>query len=275
MGLKQKGSQESTPCSQPYRYHEITWADDMEWGAAELYKATGEKRYLDEAAEFAREINTVSWMGKDTARHYEYYPFVNIGHYALYSIADEKLKKELAAYYKNGIEKVYEKSLKNPYRMGVPFIWCSYNLVTAFITQGVLYQKMTKDRQYEGFIIENRDWLFGRNPWGISAFIGIPKKEGNYPQYPHSPMAHVTGREITGGLNDGPVYGSIYNSLWGIRLVNGPDKYAPFNSDLVVYHDDYGDYSTNEPIMDGTANASFFMAFWALDSLSNPIDRKE
>lgn len=77
-------------------------------------------------------------------------------------------------------------------------------------------------------------------------------------------IADKTGRELTGGLNDGPVYASIFKSLKGIRL-SREDPYAAFQSDLVVYHDDRWDYSTNEPIMDGTANASFFMAHFAND----------
>ena len=58
---------------------------------------------------------------------------------------------------------------------------------------------------------------------------------------------------------DGPVYGTIFNNLKGIHLAGG-DEYAPFQSDLVVYHDDYGDYSTNEPIMDGTANMAYLLS---------------
>jgi hypothetical protein len=38
------------------------------------------------------------------------------------------------------------------------------------------------------------------------------------------------------------------------------DEYAEFQSDLVVYHDDYGDYATNEPTMDGTASMIYLMA---------------
>ena len=34
----------------------------------------------------------------------------------------------------------------------------------------------------------------------------------------------------------------------------------PFQSDLAVYHDDYGDYSTNEPTMDGTASLIYLLA---------------
>jgi uncharacterized phosphosugar-binding protein len=33
----------------------------------------------------------------------------------------------------------------------------------------------------------------------------------------------------------------------------------------VVYHDDMGDYATNEPTMDGTAGAILMMAHWAPD----------
>ena len=35
------------------RYAETTWADDMEWGAAELFRATGRESYLDDARRYA------------------------------------------------------------------------------------------------------------------------------------------------------------------------------------------------------------------------------
>jgi hypothetical protein len=58
---------------------------------------------------------------------------------------------------------------------------------------------------------------------------------------------------------DGPVYGSIYSHLLGIEL-HEPDEYAEFQSNVAVYHDDYGDYSTNEPTMDGTASLIYLLA---------------
>ncbi len=51
--------------------------------------------------------------------------------------------------------------------------------------------------------------------------------------------------------------------------MNEPDEYAAFQSDLAVYHDDYGDYSTNEPTMDGTASLIYLLA--AKEDESNPI----
>ena len=64
---------------------------------------------------------------------------------------------------------------------------------------------------------------------------------------------------IDGGLVDGPVYGSIYRNLIGIQLYHD-DEYKDLQSDLAVYHDDYGDYSTNEPTMDGTASLIYLLA---------------
>ena len=45
-------------------------------------------------------------------------------------------------------------------------------------------------------------------------------------------------------------------------MVN-PDEFADVQNKYVVYHDDIGDYSTNEPTMDGTAGSILMMAHWA------------
>jgi len=261
MGLKQPGCQEGTPCRSPYRYSENTWADDMEWGAAELYKVTRNSKYLQDAKDFANLINTNSWMGRDTADHYECYPFMNMGHYALFEVTDKAFQDTLIDYYKAQIEAVKVRADQNPFNIGIPFIWCSNNLAAAFVTQCLLYEKMTGDTQYRKLMIAHRDWLLGNNPWGVSQFVGIPK-DGATPLHPHTPMIPHLNRLPIGGLNDGPVYASIYNSLKGIRLYDD-DEYAQFQSDYVVFHDDLGDYSTNEPTLDGTAEAIYFFSLFA------------
>ena len=261
MGLKQPGCQEGTLHMARYRYYENTWADDMEWGAAELYRVTQKPHYLREARKFAQMIQTQSWMGADTAWHYELYPFMNMGHYALWAVADEALRDTLVRYYRAQIEAVEQRAAENPYAVGHPFIWCSNNLAAAFVTQCLLYEEMTGDRQYHGLMQAHRDWLLGRNPWGVSQFVGIPAEGGQTPQFPHSSLFYMTGRQINGGLNDGPVYGSIFKMLRGLRL-SREDPYAAFQSDRVVYHDDIGDYSTNEPTLDGTAESSFWLAYF-------------
>jgi hypothetical protein len=260
MGKRKEGYQQGNSYGAPYRYSERTWADDMEWGAAELYKATGEPTYLQDAIRYARMAGPTSWMQRDTAEHYEYYPFVNVGHFALHPLVDAAFQDTLAGYYRDGIERTTERGRRNPYGIGVPFIWCSNNLTTALITQILLYERMTSDTQYHDFMLRQRDWLLGRNPWGTSMFTGIPR-DGERPVDVHTSVWALTKREVPGGLVDGPVLRSIYSNLLGITLYD-PDEFAEFQNDYVVYHDDIGDYSTNEPTMDGTAGAILWMAWF-------------
>ena len=139
---------------------------------------------------------------------------------------------------------------------GIPFIWCSNNLTVAFVTQAMLYRKITGDNEFREIETAMRDWLFGVNPWGKCMVISLPET-GDYPRDPHSAVYDQGKIRIDGGLVDGPVYRGIYDSLWGIHLRNA-DVYAPFHG-AAVYHDDYCDYSTNEPTMDGTASRTYIL----------------
>ncbi|QXD14549.1 glycoside hydrolase family 9 protein [Rhodocaloribacter litoris] len=258
LGRAHEGYQQGNSYGAPYRYAERTWADDMEWGAAELYAVTRDPAYLADARRYARLAGATSWMPRDTTEHYEYYPFVNVGHFALYPHVDGAFRDTLAGYYRDGIEHALRRGQTNPFRIGVPFIWCSNNLATALITQILLYERMTGDTRYHDFMLAQRDWLLGRNPWGTSMFMSIPR-DGEYPQDVHTSIWALTRREVPGGLVDGPVYATIFNSLRGLHLT-APDEFARFQNPYVVYHDDIGDYATNEPTMDGTAGAVYFMA---------------
>ena len=268
MGKRQEGYQQGNSFGAPYRYNEDTWADDMEWAAAELYKATAKPSYLADAKRYAEIAGATSWMefedssmGPEMSRHYERYPFTNVGHYSLYTVADPKTRAELAGYYRSGIEKIVARAKTNSYGVGVPFLWCSNNLVVAFITQVMLYEKMTGDMRFHRSMLEHRDWLFGRNPWGTSMFEGIPTG-GEFPENTHLPLVQILKKQIPGGMVDGPIAAETFKGLIGLRL-NEPDEFAEFQTDKVVYHDDVGDYSTNEPTMDGTADAILLMAAWS------------
>ena len=92
----------------------------MEWAAAELYKTTGKKSYLEDAIRYARMTGTQSWMNRDTMEHYEYYPFVNMGHFALYEHVNKDFKDTLAGYYRNGIEYTLTPPGKTPIKLACP-----------------------------------------------------------------------------------------------------------------------------------------------------------
>jgi endoglucanase len=258
LGQAKEGVQQGNSYGAPYRYAETTWADDMEWGAAELFRATREGRYLRDARRYALLAGSESWMGKQEAGHYQYYPFMNVGHFRLYDLVDARTKKQLAAFYREGIERTVEQGRSNPYGIGVPFIWCSNNLTAALATQVLLYERMTGDARYRDFAVKQIDWLLGRNPWGVSMFTGIPA-DGVYPRDVHLFANVLMKRMVRGGLVDGPVHGKVFKSLRGVSI-REPDPLAPFQDERAVYHDDVNDYSTNEPTMDGTASAILMFA---------------
>lgn len=268
MGKRQEGFQQGNSFGAPYRYNEETWADDMEYAAAELFKATRRPAYLADAKRYAKIAGMTSWMefedssmGPEMSRHYQMYPFTNVGHFALYPLVDPKTKRELAGYYRSGIERIVARSKTNPWGVGVPFLWCSNNLVVAFITQVHLYELMTADKQFHDSMITHRDWLLGRNPWGTSMFEGLPRG-AEYPEDTHLPTVQLLKKQVRGGLVDGPIAASTYRGLIGLTLTR-PDEFAIFQPRDVVYHDDVGDYSTNEPTMDGTADAILVMALFS------------
>ena len=176
--------------------------------------------------------------------------------------------KTIVGFYRKGIELVWNKAKQNAFYRGIPFIWCSNNLTTSFAIQCYWYRQLTADKTFSELEQANFDWLFGCNPWGTSFVYGLPS-DGDTPVDPHSAFTHLKNYPIDGGLVDGPVYGSIYKNLIGITLYQ-PDEYAEFQSDLAVYHDDYGDYSTNEPTMDGTASLIYLLGAKENEGATSP-----
>lgn len=258
LGKKQPGVQQGNSYGAPYRYNENTWADDMEWGAAELFRATGDPVFLADARRYAAEAASVSWMGRETTLHYEFYPFMNTGHFRVHgaAAATPAVKTQVAGFYRQGLNDTVAAGRRNAWNIGVPFIWCSNNLVVALATQGLMYERMTRSPAYRRFIARQRDWLFGANPWGVSMFTGLGVVAATDV---HIPTIQLKKRAVPGGLVDGPVTQSTFSSLRGVSL-SRPDAFAIFQSPEAVYHDDWQDYSTNEPTMDGTASAILLMA---------------
>jgi hypothetical protein len=259
MGKQKEGFQQGNSFGAPYRYNERTWADDMEWGAAELYKATGDAQYLKDALHYADIIGTYSWMERDSTSHYEMYPYVNMGHYVLWEVGDAAVKKKMIDYYAHNLDRIASKAGLNDYGVGHLFVWCSNNFAAAVATQAILYEKMTGDKKYNSMMQDHINWLLGLNPWGTSMITGIPA-DGDFPLDVHMPFWRLKKEVIKGSLVDGPLWSSIHEGMLQIRL-SEPDEYKQFQPKHITYWDDWEDYSTNEPTMDGSADL-FLLLTW-------------
>lgn len=293
LARRRPGVAMSVPVKAPYYYMERSYFDDLEWAATELFIATKDEAYRKDALEFAEKAGASEWLGKvatptssapssapttaGTARrpqeeltkgtprmpmrhgHYECFPYVNLAHWRLHAHVDAESQAKLAAYYKWGLAGARRIAEQNPYRLATPLVWCSTNDVTALATQAVLYQKMSGDDSFRMLATEARDWLFGRNPWGVSFVIDVPA-DGDAARQPHHLFYLLKKQVPTGGVVDGPVYPEI-NA--GLKFGDfGVDRLARFQSDVGVYHDVFENFSTNEPIIDGTVALRFLISVW-------------
>lgn len=259
-GVAKPGVCQTASVVSPYIYEEDNWVDDMELAAYEMFRRTGDKKYRTEAIEYARREPVTPWMGADSARHYQWYPFMNMGHYRIARNFGGKVSAEFIRNIRSGIQRVYERGKDHPFMFGIPGIWCSNNLTTAMLTQCILYRELTGDTTYQEMEGSLRDWLLGCNPWGVSMIVELPKG-GTFPTQPHSFIIKYKMGNTTGGLVDGPVYSTIFGGLLGIHT-DGGVNYEEFQPGDLVYHDSTHDYSTNEPTMDGTASLTFPLSYY-------------
>ena len=269
-GMENPGVCQTACTVSPYFYEEDNWADDMQLAATEIFSLNKSMETLNQAVNYGRLEPVTPWMGADSARHYQWYPFINLGQYQLAKQnINSRVGKEFIRNMRSGLQRVKDRAQGDAFLNGVPFIWCSNNLTVGLITQCRLYNELTGDDTFLEMETAMRDWLFGVNPWGTCMIVDYPA-QGDTPSDPHSAFTHLRNYPITGGLVDGPIYAPIFKSLRGVHLTR-EDVYTPFQSDYVVYHDDFADYSTNEPTMDGTASLTYYLGYLS----GKAIERKE
>ena len=278
--LEFPGNTQTACVISPYFYEEDTWVDDVELAAATQY-ALGKGDWWKQQAAYWGEMEPVSpWMergrgpGKEY-HHYQWYPFINLGHWLLASSDDAAVREEFVGYMRQGLQDIRDRAGDDPFMHGIPYLWCSNNLTSAAVTQAYLYEKATGDTSFREMEAALRDWLLGCNPWGTSMICGWPAAGMpgyDYPTDPHSSYVKVNGDLPLGGLIDGPIYNQLFLERAGASLTR-PDDFEALNKGIAVYHDDIGDYASNEPTMDGTAGLVAYAA--ALEARGHAAAQKE
>ncbi len=104
IGLAHPGVCQTAPARAPYFYEEDNWVDDMELAAIELHALIGDRRYLDDAIAFAAQEPVTPWMGADTARHYQWFPWHNYGHFEIWRVGPPEARDVVVDYYRRGLD---------------------------------------------------------------------------------------------------------------------------------------------------------------------------
>ena len=259
LGKKYPGICQAITIKSTISIDEDNWTDDMELAANELFRTTYDTNYLKDAAQFGRMEPVSPWMCSDTTNHYQWYPFINLGHYMLANLENPRYQTEFKENLLDGIRRMNLYADKNPFNIGIPLVMNSNNLVVALATQCRLYRSLTNDSTYIDMENGLIDWLFGRNPWGISFVAGLPK------------MGLTSSNLQSGALVNGPVQKSVYNKLSENSLSKN-DGNERFQSDWAVYHNDKADFITNQPTLDGTASLSYLLSIKQLEGVPDKTE---
>ncbi len=263
--LEIPGNTQTACVVSPYFYEEDSWVDDLELAAATQYALGAGDTWKKQAAYWGELEPYSPWIDGQKGKeyhHYQWYPFINLGHWLLAESGDKAVADEFSHYMGDALDRLVRRGGSDPFGHGVPYLWCSNNLTSAAATHAWLYERATGDAQFRGAEAALRDWLLGCNPWGTSMIVGWPSAQipgYDTPTDPHSSYVKVNGDLPLGGLVDGPIMRQLFLDRAGTALTR-PDEFARYNQGWAVYHDDIGDYASNEPTMDGTAGLVAYAA---------------
>ncbi len=207
-------------------------------GAVELYLSTKKKEFLDDAKTDADSAGPDFWWSWGNINA--------VAHYRLASI-----DKKYIEYILKNLDQFNKTKSTNLFGEGATLTWGTNNTLLGISLQNILWKRLTNNNRYDSLEVFQRDYILGRNPWGISFIYKVGKK---YTQHFHSQIAYFKG-ELPGGFAAGPA-SKEFLKKYDIQ-VSDNDEFKMFQTENAVYRDDRMDYITNEPTITGNATAIF------------------
>jgi len=263
-------------------YPEDSWADDMEYGAAELARAgrlMNDPRtdaWVHDAAHWAAVYlasdsrDTLNLYDTSALAHTELIRAMRAGFFGPVEVSEKQLVADL----KRQLDAGVTAAAGSPFGQAVNV--ADFDAATrsfGFAATARLYQQITGDARYAAFGTHQRDFALGANAWGASMMIG---EGSDFPQCPQHQVANLSG-SLTGGrpvikgaIVNGPNGADNFTDLGipdGARtcpVVDGADRFAAFNTDDSIFLDDVRAWPSVEPALDFTSTGE--LAF-ALDTL--------
>ncbi len=226
-------------------YLDNAYGSKMALGAVELYLTTGQPKLLDEAKKYADKEGSDYWWS-----------YGNIGGYAYYKLG--KLDKKYIDYLVNNLNVFSANADSNSFNLGTPYSWGTNNTLLGVALQGILYKRLTGSNRYDSLAIYQRDFVLGRNQWGVSFLTDFGTR---YSKNLHHQVSHLRKIKLPGGFAAGPVTKETMKN-YNIPF-SGFDRFKNFQTENGVYYDDRNDYVTNEPTIVANATAIFVMGYYS------------
>ncbi len=153
-------------------------------GAAELYESTKKGDYYSEARQLATEAGSENWWSWGN---------VNVlSHYRL-----AKYDLAYANFIKESLDAFNENAKINTFDNGVSPTWGTNHTLMGISLHHILYEKITHNSNYDSLAVLQRDFVLGRNPWGVSFISRIGKE---YSRNLHHQIAYLKKNGIAGRI---------------------------------------------------------------------------
>lgn len=214
-------------------------------GAVELYKATGRNELLKLAEEYG-----------DSAKSDYWWSWGDINTLAHYRLAEYDSK--YTEYIRKNLEHFTESKSANLFGQGAAYSWGTNNTLMGICLTNILYKKLTNNKMYDELDTYQRDFVLGKNQWGISF---IYNAGSNFTKNFHHQVAYFNKGNLPGGFAAGPVTKEFLEA-YNIPF-DKPDKYSKFQTEDSYYRDDRQDYICNEPTITANATAIFVFGFYS------------
>ncbi|MCP4680289.1 MAG: hypothetical protein GY854_33315 [Deltaproteobacteria bacterium] len=224
-------------------YADDSWKDNMMCAAVELYRATGQTSYRDEAVAYDAEMGSHGWV----------VDWANALDYCRHSLHRAGVTDRLAPW-RSDVDQYLSSVSNDVYVDGMAYFgvdWGTLRYATGAAFSAALLFDITGEEQYRSFALSQLQYVMGENEYGRSFIIGFGN---NPPAHPHH--ANAYGHDAL----DWDLSRPFKFSLDG-ALVGGPTVGPAYGVTQPGYQDEVEDYIGNEVTIDFNSGLVGMAAF--------------
>jgi len=226
------------------QYLDNKFEGKLSLAAIELYLSTNNREFLQDAKKYGSIAGAEYWWS-----------YGNISTFAHYRLA--KYDRRFAEMIKLSLNAFNKTRNSNLFGETVALGWGSNLTQIGTAIQAILYSEVSKSNEFDSIKIFVRDYLLGKNQWGISFVSNIGY---NYSKNLHHQISYINKITLPGGFAAGPVAKS---SIEGYKIpFSRKDNLARFQTESAYYRDDRMDYVSNEPTILSNAMAIFLFGYY-------------
>ncbi len=244
-------------------YNETSYEDDLVIAAAELYMSTGDSTYSSYASSTIGGLweDGIEWGSCDFIAYAECYRA---------GINATACRNDM----RNALNSIRTHSQNEVYYLSSSYTWGTTAAYMANAQKAIMYYCLTGNDAYMDMANAQRDYLLGRNNWGVSFIVDVGEEA---PTNSHSQLNDILAPVLhRGACVGGPARVNHWESTMtndgvNIASIRAVDRFSNFQSSI-VYYDHKEDYYCNEVAIDYATTPLFVMIYnLGQASFSQPV----